>query len=338
LIADDYEIVIGGSGNSGLFLKSEFPSLKYYELPGVSIQYSKNKRFFISKIVLQLPVFMLNIFKEHKYLKKIHLKEQFDLIISDNRYGVFMRHIPSIFLTHQIHPRIPHSFRFLEKIFYRLHLKYLERFSKIFVPDYKTQPNLSGLLSHHTKFKKVFFIGPQTRLKNEFEQNDSEFKSDILIILSGPEPQRTILEKKLLLQLNEFKTEKIILIKGIANSKDVQVINNIVVYDHLNSVGIARAIHSADFILARSGYSTIMDLCLLKKKALLIPTPGQTEQEYLMHHLQKYSIFCFCEQEELNLKMEINRTLSLDADFSQFKKQNNDDFLKIIAESLKNMI
>jgi len=55
-------------------------------------------------------------------------------------------------------------------------------------------------------------------------------------------------------------------------------------------------------VISRSGYTTIMDLAVLEKKAYFIPTPGQNEQEYLAKRLTKLGIVPSCKQADFKLE------------------------------------
>ena len=125
---------------------------------------------------------------------------------------------------------------------------------------------------------------------------------DIMVLLSGPEPQRTLLEDKLMKELNSFDG-KILFVKGVVD--DHQVLNEegqFTICNFMETKDLEKTINQSKLVIARSGYSTIMDLAKLRKKAFFIPTPGQYEQEYLASYLQDLKLAPYCKQEDFNNK------------------------------------
>jgi predicted glycosyltransferase len=73
------------------------------------------------------------------------------------------------------------------------------------------------------------------------------------------------------------------------------------VFNHLPADELRQEIERAEWVISRCGYSTIMDLVALQKKALLIPTPAQTEQEYLAAYLHRKHIAFTTSQKNFSL-------------------------------------
>lgn len=330
LILNNYEVITASSGNSGNLLKQEFPKLKHYSLPSVSIKYSKGKNFFI-KLFIQLPKFIRNIKRENKALKKILGKEKIDLIISDNRFGIYSKQIPSIFITHQLFLKLPKSLRLFERFVYKLQRIFINRFDLCFIPDYKGAINLSGDLSHKYSLSKKFkFIGPLSEFK--FEDNvDKNKMYEILVIITGPEPQRTIFENILLKQIKE-SGKKTLIISGKPKIKKEESVANIKIINHLSRKEMLKAVLSSDIIISRAGYTTVMDMAALNKKAILIATPGQTEQEYLSEYLYDKGYFVFSKQSDFDLFEAVKKLNDLKPDFSVFNTCKKDSYLEIIKE------
>lgn len=300
LIKQGFTPILASDGNALLLLQKEFPNLKTYELPSYGIQYAKNPSFFKLKLLFQIPKILKKIKEERIVVANIIKKENIKGIISDNRFGVWSNKIPSVYITHQIIVLSGLTTFFTTKI----HQRIINKYNICWIPDVKENPRLSGKLSNTLNLKtKHHYLGILSRFSNKLNSNTKLNKSkyDILILLSGQEPQRTLLENKL---LSEFKssTKKIVFVRGIISEKEeIQNIKHITFINYLLQNELEKAINQSDLVISRSGYSTIMDLATLQKKAFFIPTPGQTEQEYLATHLNKLQIAPFCKQHEFTL-------------------------------------
>ena len=276
-----------------MLLQNEFPLLRSYNLPSYNISYPKNGNYLISSLFLQVPSIILTIRKEKKILAKIIEKEHIDGIISDNRFGVYHAKIPSVYITHQLRVLSGFTTFFTTKI----HQKIYEKFNEIWVPDIYGKSNFSGELSS-TKLPKeqLKFIGVLSR----FKLQKLPLKYNILVVLSGIEPQRTLLENKLLNELKHFNG-KVLFIRGVFSEKEITASSNIMVKNHLLSHELEQVINESDLVIARSGYSTIMDMAVLGKKTFFIPTTGQKEQEYLAELMDFKKISPYSKQEDFNL-------------------------------------
>ena len=254
LLKNSNTVILASSGESLKLLQDTFPVSKAFSLPDYRITYGKNS--LALSIFTQIPDILNAIKQEHKETIDIVENNKIDYIISDNRYGVWTEKTRNICITHQLKLMVPHPFRALAKL---LNERMLSRFDEIWVPDYEGTPNLSGALSH-CKFnhKSIRFIGPLTRFENMYILPEKEF--DALFILSGPEPQRSIFETKII-------AEKI--------------------YDRLHELELLDLFIKARSVISRSGYSSLMDYHALGINAVIVPTPGQAEQEYLAHFHSK---------------------------------------------------
>jgi len=279
LIAMGYQPVIASDGAALRVLQHTFPKLVAYELPGYDVRYAKHKSFFTLKLLFQIPKFIKTYKAEKKKTKEIVEKENIVAIISDNRFGVFHKEIRNIYLTHQV--RVKSGFS--TSITTKLHHKIINKFDYCWVPDVAGLPNLSGELSHNIKLKiPIEYIG----FLSQFEKEILPIKYDVLVLLSGPEPQRTQLEDEVFAKYRN-STQNICFVKGVikGDSRKTQE-GNLVVYSYLLGKKLQDVINQSELIIARSGYSTVMDLAVLQKKAVLIPTPGQAEQMYLATYLK----------------------------------------------------
>lgn len=309
LLNDRAEVILAASGKGKRLLQQEFPQLRMLHLPGYEIEYASSTFAMPFKIVAQIPKLLSAIKKERDWLKKLMAKERIDLVISDNRYGLHHPGARSVFITHQL--RIKTPFKLIEDALQKVNYKYINRFNECWVPDAEGQQNLAGELSHPSVKPKVplKYIGPISRFKSKRVIANGEY---IMIIISGPEPQRSLLEKLIVEELKDYK-KPAILVRGLpqVNAKPLSVEENVTVYDHLPANELEQKIKGAAFIISRCGYSTVMDLAALKKRSILIPTPGQTEQGYLAKHLMKMN-FAFCIQQK---KFRLRQALYLASNF-----------------------
>jgi UDP-N-acetylglucosamine transferase subunit ALG13 len=294
--------VIIGSGEEHLSLfRTEIPGLSLINFPGFKPGYSRFLPQYIS-ILLKTPLLLYNIIAEHYKLRKIILENAVDLIISDNRFGLWNKNVTCVYITHMPLIPFPKPFEFLESIGVALHQKIIKKYSFCFIPDLPGDLCLTGKLSHGLKLSEnVRFIGILSRFINtDMLQNEILKKSDhTTVILSGPQPQREILRQKLINLLKDKET-KTIMFEGNPDKNGNTAMNgNICFYSHLAGPGMREIIASSRNIIARSGYTSIMELVSLNCTALIIPTPGQTEQEYLAKYLSEKGWFNTVGQDEL---------------------------------------
>lgn len=303
-------VTVAGHGRSFILLQKEFPSLEHIELKGFSPSYALSGKLLFHLFML-LPEFFLSILREHRELKKIIAKQHFDIIISDNRYGLWNSNIMSVLITHQVMIKTPPWLRFAEYLVYSVSRLLISRFDECWIPDYEEAPGLSGDLSHKYPLpQNAKFIGPLSRFKESepsTDVNPGEIK--ITAIISGPEPQRSIFEYIVTEQLTGLKQPSTI-IRGKPESEKAEADGgNLTVLPHLSSNEMKSLINSSSLVICRSGYSSIMDLQALGSKALFVPTPGQTEQIYLAELHQNAGNASWCDQKKLNLKTDIENAL-----------------------------
>ncbi|HLA55341.1 MAG TPA: glycosyltransferase [Flavobacterium sp.] len=293
--------ILASDGVALDMLKKEFPHLKALELPSYEIEYAKNGANFKWKMLKNVPNMIEAVVNEKKMVKGWVKEYNLSGIISDNRLGVVSKKIPSVFITHQLNVLTGNTTWLSGK----LHRLIIKKFAECWVPDVKETPNLTGKLGHlkNPDFD-IRYIGPLSR----FEKKSLPKKYDLMIILSGPEPQRGILEN--LLQTEAlFYNGKVIFIKGIVEAEQkTKQVENVTFYNFMTTSELEQAFNESKIVLCRSGYTTIMDLAKLGKKAFFIPTPGQYEQEYLAKKLKKEQLVPFAKQEDFRIEnlMEID--------------------------------
>jgi uncharacterized protein (TIGR00661 family) len=294
LLQHRHEIIFAGTQKQFDFVSQHHIKIKHVELFSYDVRYAKRLPQWI-KIVGQLNKLKSKIRAEHKWLNDFLSKENIDVVISDNRYGLYSTKVHSIFIGHQLSIQSP----LLSKKINNIHANFINKFNECWVPD-DVNINLSGELSINEKITiPTKRIGLLSRFNNNTTQ---ERKYDILILLSGTEPQRSILEQKLMATLDNSKLS-IALIRGTTTSS-TKLYTNSENFDLLNSNELQTLIESSEILICRSGYSSIMDIMHFNKKIILIPTPGQTEQEYLAKHLKKKYNIAFIEQSNLNTLAE----------------------------------
>ena len=285
------EVVLGGDGESLMLLQRHFPQLRVIHLPSLELRYSANDQqrgFYLRAI----PALLRFTIADHYYLRQQLAIEHFDLIISDNRFGLFTRQTRCVYITHQLYVRLPRRLRIFEPFARAIHACVFKRYHEVWVPDYANRENsLAGELCHGGSFDThVKYIGPLSRFASSQGTpkpyhapvaDNSEYS--VVAILSGLEPQRSIFERTIL-ERYANSSDKVLLVRGkVAEAQTMISRNNITIVASLSDQALMDAMKQATTIITRSGYSTIMDLAVLGllHKAELHPTPGQSEQEYL---------------------------------------------------------
>ncbi len=294
LLDHGFNPIIASDGVALELLQKEFPSLQSIELPSYQIEYAKKGAYFKWKLLWNSPKMIAAILAEKNRTRQIVETYQIDGIISDNRLGVYSHKVTSIFITHQLNVMTGNTTWLTTK----LHQLFIKKFDECWVPDVNTVPNLSGALGHPEIVpKNVKYIGPLCRL----HKKNLPKKYDLMVILSGPEPQRTMLEEKLLTELKGYRGD-ILFVKGkIESQQKIEKQAQFTFYNYMDSKQIEIAFNESERILCRSGYTTVMDLAKLKKKAFFIPTPGQYEQEYLAKKFKEEGLIPSCKQDKFKL-------------------------------------
>ncbi|MHB1147804.1 MAG: glycosyltransferase [Lutibacter sp.] len=316
LLKANYEPVLASDGDALLLLQKEFPLLKSVELPSYNISYPKNGKNLTFKLLLQLPAIISAIKKERKIVCQLINEECITGIISDNRFGVFSKKVPSVYITHQLNV-LSGKTTFISS---KIHQQIIKKFDECWVPDMEEKPNFSGALGH---LKKHHFNPKYLGILSRFQPKELEIKYGVLVLLSGLEPQRTLLENKLLLELKDFNGS-ILMVRGVFSASEINAPSNFKIVNYFLANELEEAINQSKVVIARSGYSTVMDLAALGKKAFFIPTPGQFEQEYLAKKLQEKLVAPYAKQDEFTAAKLSDLT-----NFSGFKQVNSTIDLKL---------
>lgn len=310
LIDQQFEPIIASDGEALKLLRKTFPNLTSLELPSYNIRYASKAKHFKTKLLKDTPHILKTIKKEKNATKAILKEYQIEGIISDNRFGVRSKQLPSVFISHQLKV-LSGNTTWLSTA---LHQQIILKFNECWVPDFENGPNLSGALGHETlEGLEQKYLGPLSR----FKKKPLPLQYDLMVLLSGPEPQRSFLEEKLMKMLESYP-KKCLLVKGkIEDEQYFSSEGNLSIYNYLSGSMLEDALNSSALILCRSGYTSIMDLAKLEKKVFFIPTPGQFEQEYLALKLKEDGIAPFATQDEFTLEL-----LDTVNDYKGFKEMN----------------
>ena len=331
LLEKNCEVIIGADGRPLQLLQKEFPSCEFVLIRGYNISYPTN-RYMALSMALQIPKILSGIKREHEGLKKIIKEKKINGVISDNRFGLWSREVPCVFITHQLMVKSPVG----EKYIHRLNKNYISKYSECWAPDIAGEDNLSGDLSHTFPLpKNVKYIGVLSRFKIPIDPHlQVGDKHNILVLISGPEPQRTLFEKKIVEQTYPLE-KKVLIVQGIPEKNERRKISeNVEIVSYLVSEELQKEIISSEIILSRPGYSTVMDLAALGKKAIFVPTPGQTEQEYLAQYFSEKKIAYTVSQKKVDLETALKESKK----YSGFtNKYSGEEFKKAVDEFLSSL-
>lgn len=323
LLKENITVFIAAEGATLNLFQKEFQNVTILALKGYNIRYPADKKSLLVKLLQQVPDVLSVIRKENKWLEKIIKEHSIDAVISDNRFGMHNKSVKSIYITHQLHIETDNSI--LNWLAQKIHYRYINRYDECWVPDAQGNINLAGKLSHPKRLPSVpvKYLGPLSR----FKKISPEKKYDLLILISGPEPQRSYFEETLIKQLNDIEIT-VAFVRGLPSATSIPSgQNNINFYNHLPAEELSNLVQQSRMVLCRSGYSTMMDLACVHQKAILVPTPGQTEQEYLADYLQQKKMFISFKQENFVLK----KALKAAQEFEFETVNTSEDLAQIIT-------
>ena len=304
LIDEGNEVTIISEGRSLELLKNELKdrASEYIKIPGYPMLLSKNSRQFMAKSIVYWPNFLRRMIKGLSILTNMLKNRECDLIISDGRYDMYSKKIPSYFISHQMRIMNPLRIKMFESGSETFNKFFFKRFKQVIIPDFKND-SLSGELSHNLKKideDKLNYVG----VLSDFKKKDIVKDIDYLVSISGPEPQRTMFEEKILDQIDSL-SGKVVITLGKTEKIDEFKDKNIETYSFLSKEKRENILNRSKIVISRSGYSTILDLAVIGNKALMVPTPGQIEQVYLAEYHNKKRYFHCVSQDKINLKKDI---------------------------------
>ncbi len=301
LIEQDFEPIIASDGHALVLLKKEFPELICLELPAYEIEYPSNRKSIKFKLIRQIPKILKAIRAENKIIRSIVKKYEIKGIISDNRFGVYHGEVPSVYMTHQLKVLSGTT----TNISTRMHHYIINKYDECWIPDLKDEPSLSGQLGH---LKHVPIPIKYLGIISRFKKQPLPIVYDLLVLISGPEPQRTILEVLLMDRLKPYKGKVLFVMGKVEKEQSVTHNGNFTIYNFMLAKELEKAINESALVLSRSGYSTVLDMAKLEKNAFFIPTPGQFEQEYIAKRLREKGMIASCKQEDF--KVDLLKTVN----------------------------
>ena len=332
-----YAVIIAANHTQQKFFELEFPDNRIVYLEGYNIQYASGKTGTRLKLLSQLPSFWKSVKREHQWLAEFIKDNSIDLVISDNRYGLYNQSIPSVLITHQLN--IISGNRLSESFIRKIHYKMIKPYTECWVPDLPGEANLAGRLSHPSAMPSfpVKYIGLLSRwLENNNQKTEPVYKC--CIILSGPEPQRTILEKKVLNNIGNLPY-KIVLVRGLPSEQTpISVPDNVTCFNHLPGNKLIQKVMDSEMIISRGGYTTLMEMVTLQKKLILIPTPAQTEQEYLAAIWTQKQWAYTVNQNRFNLQDSISKAEQFIYSYPEIDAEKNAGYLQSAINNLTLLI
>lgn len=306
-----HQVIVAASGPGYSLLKQEFPTLTVLKIPGMTITYTKGKEQ-MTALFKQVPKALYNTYREYQAIQKIVRQNNVNTIISDNRFGCFSSRVHCIYMTHQLHIKLPQKMHALEPVASFIHQLIIDQYDACWIPDYEEETRcLSGKLSHQVSLPEcTSYIGPLSRFSvatsiiPESEKEITNQTFDAIAVISGPEPQRSLFERRMRRKFQK-KGYKALIIQGKprletskkkrkkleelnhSESSKQQEYERIQQMPHLSTPALLELLLKTPRIYCRAGYSTIMDLHAIGKTAYLYPTPGQPEQEYLASYTKR---------------------------------------------------
>ena len=322
LVGIGCEVIVGAEGLQKAMLSKEFPKLRFIDLRGYRLKYGNNSWHTRLKIFFQVGKILTEIKREKKWLDQFLETENMDLIISDNRYGLYSKKVRSVFMTHQLSIRSGLG-SFADRLIQKWNYHFIERFSACWIPDQIGENNLAGELSHPKIYPGTTakYIGWLSRFSKFLPNadhpasNSNRNSNDVslLIVLSGPEPQRSLLEQLMFAELKNYHSP-VVLVRGLpGESNSLPLFNQVKIYNHLSAREMYEKAANADIVFSRSGYTTIMDMLMMGKKCVFIATPGQAEQEYLSAYLADKRMCISVKQKHFTLLSSIEQAKRMPA-------------------------
>jgi uncharacterized protein (TIGR00661 family) len=330
LLKQGAEVVIASNGKALALLRTEFPDLRSWELPAYDVLYPSENIYL--NVAQQMPKIIAAILQEQRVIAKIERQENAKAIVSDHRYGCRIRNGINVIMAHQLHLPVLFPIKLATQ---SIHWTQMRKFNECWVPDFPDAPNLSGHLGHPSLPRVITrYVGPLSR----FEYQELPKKYDFIAIISGPEPQKTYFAEKLRQQAAELADHSFLFVLGNPEQAFYEKVEgNITFVPHLATLKLQEAVSQSKYVICRSGYSSIMDLVVLGTPALLVPTPGQTEQEYCAEHLQAQGLFTVQSQSELNLRAALP-LLQQSKSLRDFRPNAKPSLLSIAVGSLLQLI
>ncbi|MFO7769437.1 MAG: glycosyltransferase [bacterium] len=303
-------VTVGSAGSALSLLRRECPDRESVGLPPYALRYGRRGAG-LPGLILQAPRMLRTIQQEHETLLRLVEELGAERVVSDHRYGCWHPGVPSYFLTHQLRFIAPGTLRPFEVVGGLFNARYHRRFERVLVPDLPDEEGglLSGRLTRGHRGadrSRHVFTGPLSRLVPG-EGGEEGGPLDLFVSISGPEPQRTILEHLVMQQIRSLPGRREVALGLPGGTGREEPEEGLVVHEYLDADAMLSRMRRARMVVCRSGYSTLMELAALGGKALLVPTPGQTEQLYLARRAARRGWVHTVQQAEMDLPRDLER-------------------------------
>lgn len=283
----------------------------FYRYPDIPVPLSRWPIVFYLCMVFCMIGIWIRFKQEHRLTEELVAERGIDVVVSDSRLGVWSRAVPSYCISHSLRQIVPGRIRWIERLVEWGQRRLLRHYNKILVPDTAGDSGLSGELGHHCALDwgidRLVYIGPLADVARSGYSEDIDY----FFSVSGAEPQRTFLERQVLAALPALEGRVVVTLGRPDLAGDVREIGNAIVYGYLGREEQAQMLNRARLVISRSGYTTLMELATLGKRALFVPTPGQSEQEYLARFHGDRGRVCCVPQHELNIARDVSCAESL---------------------------
>jgi len=305
LLEEGHHLGVVATGAAYTLLEKEYPDFDFYNVTDYPSPYT-TEGFSVARVVALYPVMFRNILRETRLVRKIVRREKYDLVISDNRFGIHDNRVPSLFISHQIRYSVPGYIDWAERTSEWFNARYHSKFDRVIIPDNPPDVlSLSGKLgkaSQRITKRKAYYAGILSSIKKLDVPEDIDY----LVSVSGPQEQKEKFRDVVIRQITELPGRKVVLLGDPGGDVDEKLDEDTRIMSHASREEMTRLMNRASFIITRSGYTTVMELAELGgKKALFVPTPGQTEQEYLSDYYEKRGWFYSVTQKELDLVRDV---------------------------------
>lgn len=310
LLDEGHSVTVLSYGYAMQLLRSELGDrCRYRTLGDIAKPFSRRAFWSQARMVLSVPRNLLTVRRERAFVHELWQRDRFDRIVSDNRFGVWLPDVPTYHLTHSLRQIAPRRFRPLETLMEAGQRALLAGCRKILIPDQEAGGGLAGDLCHDPSCRwgngRVEYLGILSSLSRRAVPQDVDY----FISISGPEPQRSIFERIVLAQAPQLEGRVVVALGRAGAPDSVLEGGRIAVHGYLNRSRQEEMMNRARLVVSRSGYTTLMELAELGRRALVVPTPGQTEQEYLASYHEARGHLHAVRQSELRLAEDAARAL-----------------------------
>ncbi|HEX7324565.1 MAG TPA: glycosyltransferase [Rhodanobacteraceae bacterium] len=304
----DAVTVVMAPGPGLRLLRSELgDACEFFPFRDTPAPFSRYPAIFYLRMTAAMPWVLAGYRREHRLAEKLVAERHLDCVVSDSRLGLWSAAVPSYCIFHSLHQRVPFFSGFTERFVERGQRDLLRGFTKILIPDVADAGGLSGWLGHDPVFDwgegRLVYIGPLSSVP----RLDVEQDIDVFFSVSGIEPQRGLLEALVLEALPKLSGRSVVTLGRPRDDGEVRTVAGVTVYSYLDRQRQAEMLNRARLVMTRSGYTTLMELAGLGRKALFVATPGQSEQEYLARFHRERGHVWSVEQKHLDIPRDLER-------------------------------